>query len=135
MNLNNLYNFKNPVKHFLDINSIRLPENISSFSLSKLSWTEPFKFRVKKKADKYRILKMPNILNFVVAYEHFKDSPNFEDIQDIDPLHKRLSANIDTGDFVSGEYDRQLEEDFERLCIYDYLLKIDIKEYYGRVYT
>lgn len=49
-------------------------------------------------------------------------------------LVKRLSANIETGDFVSGEYDKQLEEDFERLCVYDNLLKLDIKEYYGRIY-
>ncbi|MBR8644256.1 hypothetical protein KEH51_05230 [[Brevibacterium] frigoritolerans] len=78
---------------------------------------------------------MPNILNFAAAYEHFKDLSHFTTIQDMDPFHKRLSANIDTGDFVSGEYDRQLEEDFNRLCIYDHLLKMDIKEYYGRVYT
>ncbi|MDA2597294.1 hypothetical protein PDQ40_16650 [Bacillus cereus group sp. Bc061] len=135
MKLNNLYNFKNAVKHFLDIDLLELPTDISSLGISKLSWVEPFNFRVKKQEDTYRTLKMPNILNFVVAYEHFKDLSNFDTIQNLDPLHKRLSANIDTGDFVSGEYDRQLEEDFNRLCIYDQLLKMDIKEYYGRIYT
>lgn len=135
MLLNNLYNFKNAVKHFLDIDALKLPSDISSFDINNLSWVEPFNFRVKKQGDKYRTLKMPNILNFVAAYEHFKDLANFDLIQNLDPLHKRLSANIDTGDFVSGEYDKQLEEDFHRLCIYDYLLKIDIKEYYGRIYT
>lgn len=133
--LNNMYNFKNPVKHFIDIDLFIFPENISSFEIEKLSWTKPLNFRVKKQDDKYRILKIPNILNFVVAYEHYKSSPNFYSIQSMDPKHKRLSANIDTGDFTSGEYDRQLEEDFEKLCIYDYLLKVDIKEYYGRIYT
>lgn len=78
---------------------------------------------------------MPNILNFARAYEEFKDMPNFTSVQSMDYAHKRLSANIETGDFASGEYDRQLEEDFERLCIYDNLIKMDIKEYYGRVYT
>lgn len=78
---------------------------------------------------------MPNILNFRASYEHFKDLSNFESIQSIDYEHKRLSANIETGDFESGEFDRQLENDFERLCIYDVLLKVDIKEYYGRIYT
>jgi len=135
MKLNNLYNFKNPVKNFLNIDNIKLPNDISSFALEKLCWVEPINFRVKKKDDKYRTLKMPNILNFVSAYEHFKDMPNFDNIQNLDPSCKRLSANIDTGDFKSGEYDRQLEDDFEKLCVYDNLLKIDIKEYYGRIYT
>ena len=48
---------------------------------------------------------------------------------------KRLSANIDTGDFSGGEYDRQLERDFNNLCIYDNLIRLDVKEYYGRIYT
>lgn len=135
MKLNNLYNFKNPVKNFLDIDRMKLPHNVSLFDLEKLCWVEPINFRVKKRDNKYRTLKMPNILNFVCAYNHFKDMPDFNSIQSIDPLHKRLSANIETGDFVSGEYEKQLEEDFERLCIYDNLLKVDIKEYYGRVYT
>lgn len=135
MKLNNLYNFKNAVKHFLDVDALKMPEDISSYGINNLIWADPFNFRVKKQEDKYRTLKMPNILNFVVAYEHFKDLQKFDAIQNLDPVHKRLSANIETGDFVSGEYDRQLEEDFNRLCIYDQLIKMDIKEYYGRIYT
>ncbi|TRZ39233.1 hypothetical protein CEQ21_07645 (plasmid) [Niallia circulans] len=134
MILNNLYNFKNPVKNFLDIDSMKFPEDISNFDIKNLSWAEPVNFRVKKK-NKHRTLKMPNILNFVAAYEHFKDISSFGSIQDMDPSHKRLSANIETGDFLSGEYERHLEEDFNRLCIYDQLIKMDIKEYYGRIYT
>lgn len=133
--MNNLYNFKNSIKHFINIDSLNFPDDISHFELKKLSWTKPFNFRIKKQDDKCRTLNIPNILNFVAAYEHFKDLPYFDNIQGMDPAHKRLSANIDTGDFISGEYDRQLGEDFEKLCIYDYLLKIDIKEYYGRIYT
>ncbi|ART75079.1 hypothetical protein B4U37_03020 [Sutcliffiella horikoshii] len=135
MKLNNLYNFKNSVKHFLDFDSLKFPEDISEIDISKLSWVEPFNFRVKKQEDKHRTLKMPNVLNFMAAYEHFKDIRYFDSIQEMDPLHKRLSASINTGDFVSGEYDRHLEEDFNKLCVYDHLLKVDIKEYYGRVYT
>lgn len=135
MKLNNLYNFKNPIKNFLNIDSIIFPEDINNYSIKNLCWTRPIKFRVKKSDDKYRTLKMPNILNFRASYEHFKDLSNFESIQSIDYEHKRLSANIETGDFESGEFDRQLENDFERLCIYDVLLKVDIKEYYGRIYT
>lgn len=132
---NNLYNFKNPIKHFLAMDSIDFSETTGEYNIKDLCWTTPIKFRVKKNDDKYRTLKMPNILNFKASYEHFKDLPNFESIKDIDIVHKRLSANVETGDFKSGEFDKQLENDFEKLCIYDVLLKVDIKEYYGRIYT
>lgn len=135
MKLNNLYNFKNSVKFFFDIDSIKLPVDIASFDIKNICWAEPFNFRVKKQDDKYRTIKMPNILNFTRAHEHFKDLSDFYTIQKLDVTHKRLSANISTGDFATGEYDRHLEEDFNRLCIYDNLLKMDIKEYYGRIYT
>lgn len=135
MNLNNLYNFKNSVKNFLDIDNMDYPEDIQGVSIDKLAWTEPINFRVRKENDKYRTLKMPNILNFVSAYEVFKDMPQFTNIQELDIEHKRLSANVETGDFASGEYDRQLELDFNELCIYDNLIKLDVKEYYGRIYT
>lgn len=135
MNLDNLYNFKNPIRHFVDIKSLEISEDISTFEIKNVSWTKPFKFRVRKQEDKFRTLKIPNILNFIVAYEKFKDNTHFENIQEINPNHQRISANIETGDFVSGEYDKHLQKDFERLCIYDYLLKVDIKEYYGRIYT
>lgn len=135
MEHNNLYNFKNPVKHFLNIDQLQLPNNISNYQINKLSWVEPIVFRIKKQEDAYRTLKMPNILNFFCAYEHFKDMSNFNNIKAIDPVHKRLTANIKTGDFISGEYDIQLEEDFERLCIYDNLIRLDIKDFYGRIYT
>lgn len=134
MKLNNLYNFKNPVKHFIDIDSLIFLDAPSSLELQDLGWVAPINFRVKKQDDKPRTLKMPNILNFVCSYEHFKDLSNFDDIKNIDFNHKRLSANIDTGDFSSGEYDYQLESDFERLSIYDNLIRVDIKEYYGRIY-
>ena len=135
MELNNLYNFKNPVKHFLNIDSIKYNATVFSQNINELSWAEPIIFRVKKQENGYRTIRIPNIFNFICAYEHFKDMPNFEDIGHIDPSHKRLSANIETGDFVSGEYDRQLEEDLEKLCIFDNLLKLDIKDCYGRIYT
>ncbi|AET66627.1 hypothetical protein Desor_0951 [Desulfosporosinus orientis DSM 765] len=133
MDINNYYNFKNPVRHFLNINKVRSPR-IDGFELKDLSWTEPIKFRVRKQDDKYRTLKMPNILNFLCSYERFKDSTNFLDIWNID-THKRLVPNLETGDFATGIYDEQLESDFQQLCIYDNLLKLDIKSYYGRIYT
>lgn len=135
MKLNNLYNFKNSVKNFLNIDNMIFPCNISTFDINQLCWVETINFRIRKHDDQYRTLKMPNILNFICAYEYYKNMPEFESIQDMDVDYKRLSANIETGDFVSGEYDWQLEKDFENLCIYDNLIKLDIKEYYGRIYT
>ncbi|TQR30205.1 hypothetical protein [Brevibacillus brevis] len=135
MELNNAYNFKNPVKHFLDVDSLKFPVDVSAMEIKNLCWVEPFSFRVKKQDDTYRTLKMPNILNFACAYEQFKHLPNFDNVKMLDVLHKRLSTNIVTGDFISGEYEKQLEDDFERLCVYDNLIRMDIKEYYGRIYT
>lgn len=127
-----VYNFKNPIRHFIDVDSIWTPTGIS---VEQLSWSQPVKFRIKKNDEKYRTLKIPNIVNFIAAYEHYKNVTNFTNIGGINPSHNRLSANLDTGDFVSGEYDRRLQEDLERLCTYDYLVRIDIAEYYGRIYT
>ncbi|MGL4451788.1 MAG: hypothetical protein ACRCTZ_11415 [Sarcina sp.] len=135
MNLNNLYNFKNSIRHFVNINNVIFPEDISNFDKTDLVWSEPFNFRIRKIDDKYRMLKLPNVLNFRRAYEEFVKLDNFDDIQSMDSGFKRLSANMDTGDFTEGEYDKQLEIDFERLSIYDNMIKIDIKEYYGRIYT
>lgn len=135
LELNNIYNFKNPVRHFLNIDNLIFPTDITTFEINRLVWTEPFSFRIYKGDDKYRTLKMPNILNLVAAYYYYRDLPEFETIQNMDLDHKRLSANIDTGDFISGEYDIQLEDDFNNLCVYDNLIQLDIKEYYGRIYT
>ncbi|MCW6110143.1 hypothetical protein [Clostridium sporogenes] len=134
MEINNFYNFKNTVRHFLNINSIIYPDRFDEVDIKDLCWTEPVNFRVRKEADKYRILKMPNILNFLCAYKRFKSSEHFLDICTID-IHKRLVPNLVTGDFAAGVYDEQLERDFQELCIYDNLLKLDIKGYYERIYT
>lgn len=133
-NINNLYNFKNTIKYFINIKDLKFSK-ISALNLESLSWTTPFKFRIRKNEDMKRTLEVPNILNFLVAYNKLKGLPGFNTIYELDPNHKRLTANVDTGDFISGEYDRQMEEDYNKLCVYDILLKLDIKEYYGRIYT
>lgn len=135
MSLYNLYNFKNPIRYFFNLENVYFPEDIEAFSIDSLDWTEPIRFRVKKQNDTFRTLKIPNVLNFVAAYHHFKSFSCFDNVQAMDPIHKRMSTNLETGDFITGEYDRQLENDFENLCIYDNLVKLDIKEYYGRIYT
>lgn len=132
---NNLYNFKNTIRHFININSLIYPDDIASFDISKLAWSTPFKYRIRKTSDSFRTLKIPNILVFAAAYEKMKDLPFFDNPTDMDESHKRLSVNVDAGEFTIGSFESCLKQDFERLCIYDYLLRIDIKEFYGRVYT
>lgn len=131
--LNNYYNFKNPIRHFVNINNVNFPENIENIGLKELSWTEPLKFRIRKNENDFRTLKMPNFLNFAALFFKIKDQTNFYDISSID-LHKRMHPNLITGDFKSNSYSMNLEKDFDCLCIYDNLIKIDIKSYYGRLY-
>ena len=83
-NLNNLYNFKNPIRHFLNIDNIILPNDLDDIDLSGLCWTSPIKFRIRKDEKSYRVLKFPNILNFLCALREFKEMDHFYDIQDID---------------------------------------------------
>lgn len=132
-NLNNLYNFKNPIRHFFNIDNIILPNNLDDIDLNGISWTSPIKFRIRKDEKSYRVLKFPNILNFLCALREFKEMDNFYDIQDIDE-RKRVNPNIQTGDFKSNNFSEKLENDFNSLCIFDYLIRLDIKSFYGRLY-
>ena len=50
MNLNNLYNFKNTIRHFINIDNLSYPSDISSFDTSNLCWTTPITYRIKKTA-------------------------------------------------------------------------------------
>ena len=132
-NLNNLYNFKNPIRHFLNIDNIILPNDLDDIDLSGLCWTSPIKFRIRKDEKSYRVLKFPNILNFLCALREFKEMDHFYDIQDIDE-RKRVKPNIETGDFKSNNFSEKLENDFNSLCIFDNLIRLDIKSFYGRLY-
>lgn len=134
-NYNNFYNFKNTIRHFININSLIFPDDIGNINLNKLAWTVPFKYRVRKDTDAFRTLKIPNILTFVAAYEKMKVLPSFDNPTNLDENHKRLSVNVRTGEFSIGSFEDSLKKDFEKLCIYDHLMRIDIKEFYGRVYT
>ena len=135
VNYNNFYNFKNTIRHFVNINSLIYPDDIGEFDISKLAWSAPFKYRVRKASDSFRTLKIPNVLVFAAAYEKMKELPFFENPTKLDENHKRLSVNVNAGEFSIGSFEASLKEDFEKLCIYDCLLKIDIKEFYGRIYT
>lgn len=132
--MNNFYNFKNAIRHFICIDGIYFRFEDNEISIEKLSWTEPIRFRIRKENNKYRTLKIPNILNFICAYEKFKSYSNFTNTSNLDS-NKRLVPNVETGDFATGSYDFRLEEDFKLLSIYDNLIKLDIKSFYGRIYT
>lgn len=135
MSKNNLYNFKNPLRHFLNIDKVEFNEDLKDKDITKLSWSEPIKFRIWKSDEKYRVLKLPNILNFLNSIEVFKNYDNFLSPHKFDENHKRLIPNLKTGDFKAGVYDTQLENDFYLLSVYENLIKLDIKAYYERIYT
>lgn len=135
MDYNNIFNFKNPVKHFININHLTFPTAPNLINIESTCWTKPFKFRIQKESNSFRTLKIPNIIALTCAYEHLKTLPHFNDPQQLDINHKRLSARLNTGDFAVGEYDIHLGNDFNALCVYDNLIKLDIKEFYGRIYT
>lgn len=71
MEINNLYNFKNTVRHFINIDSLECGDDVDSFNIAELCWTMPIAFNVQKGHDKYRTLKIPNILNFARAYNYY----------------------------------------------------------------
>lgn len=131
--LKNIYNFKNPIRHFFNANNILFPDDIDEFTTTNLSWTAPIKFRIKKGDNEFRTLKFPNFLNFCALYLKLRNEQYFFDIHSIDN-HKRIEPNLETGDFVSNSYSNNLEKDFDLLCIYDNLIKIDIRSFYGRLY-
>lgn len=135
MAYNNIYNFKNPIRHFINIDNLKFDSAISTLDIENTCWTLPIKFRIQKDDKSFRTLKLPNILQLVCAYEHFKDFPEFINPQNLDSNYKRLLPEMSTGDFKIGTYDEQLENDFDNLCVYDNLLRLDIKEFYGRIYT
>lgn len=131
---NTIYNFKNPVRHFFDIDNL-IFRNPGVIDIEDTCWTVPVKFRVLKDESDFRTLKFPNILQLVIAYEHFKNFSEFTNPYELEPTHKRLNAQMDTGDFAIGSYEEQLQTDFNNLCVYDNLLRLDIKDFYGRIYT
>lgn len=133
VDLKNIYNFKNPIRHFINVDNVIYPDNIADLTTNELSWTEPIRFRIRKGENDFRTLKFPNFLNFCSLYLKIRDESNFLSIDKIDD-HKRMNPNITTGDFKSNSYSINLENDFELLCIYDNLIKVDIKSFYGRLY-
>lgn len=69
MRFNYYYNFKNTIRFFMDIEQIIF----SSVDINKNSWSAPFNFRIKKDDNAFRTLKIPNIYNFKLAYDYYKN--------------------------------------------------------------
>ncbi len=132
-NLNNLYNFKNPIRHFFNLDKIKF-ENLESLKFKDLGWTEPIKFNIFKTENSQRTLSFPNILNFYVLLKKLETLPNFKDIPNMS-TKKRVSPDLELGEFAILSYDEAIQRDFFNLTKYDKLLMLDIKSFYGRIYT
>ena len=109
-NYNNLYNFKNTIRHFVDIDLMEVPSDIDQYDTRRLAWTCPFKYRVRKGDNSFRTLKIPNVFTFAAAYEKLKDFPDFNNITKLDQAHKRLAVNIDAGEFKIGSFEENLKK-------------------------
>lgn len=133
-NINNIYNFKNTIRHFINIENVKYPQREEVLEIKKLQWTKPINFRIKKDGGGYRTLKLPNILNFKNSFNYYKDLPDFKNTSYMND-NKRLVPNINIGEFETGIFSDRLQQDLENLCIYDNLIRLDIKSYYGRIYT
>ena len=132
-NLDNLYNFKNPIRHFFNLKNIKF-DNLDSLGFGDLCWTVPVKFKVFKTEDSQRVISFPNILNFYHAIRLFEDEPNFRCIEKISSK-KRVSPDLDIGEFSAFSYYDSIRRDIFNLTKYDKLLVLDIKSFYGRIYT
>lgn len=69
MRLNYYYNFKNTIRFFMNIEQM----DFSSVVNDKKSWSAPFIFRIKKDNCSFRKLQIPNIYNFKLAYDYYKN--------------------------------------------------------------
>lgn len=130
---NSVYMFKNPIRHFLNVENIIYP---SELEIGLLSWTRPANFTIRKSYEKddFRILKLPNMLNFFNLYLKIKKDKRFYKIQTISE-NSRMKVNLKTGDFKAFSYKEDLEIDLLKLAEFDLLLKLDIKSFYESIYT
>ena len=132
-NLNYLYNFKNPIRHFFNLDNV-LFDNLETLNFTDLCWTAPAKFKVFKTEESQRTISFPNILNFYHAIKVFEAESNFYSIDRISS-RKRVSPDLDIGEFSAFSYYDSVKRDVFNIIKYDKLLVLDIKSFYGRVYT
>lgn len=137
MRLNYYYNFKNNIRFFINIEKMLFDEH--DLSYDNISWANPFKFRIKKDADSFRTLKIPNIYNFKAAYDIYKNELamirlDFEQLENLDP-HKRMMISYELGEFKTNSYSENQLIDYNYLVKYDRLIRVDIKSFYQNIYT
>ena len=136
MRLNYYYNFKNPIRFFINIESL----DFTNIDISKHSWSSPFVFRIRKDENSFRTLSIPNIYNFYSACAYYnsklpKSNFNLENLELLDKNHNRMSISYETGDFLEKSYDDWLQKDYFNLIKFDVLLRYDIKSFYESIYT
>lgn len=136
MRLNYYYNFKNPIRFFINIENL----NFANIDILKHSWSSPFVFRIRKDENSFRTLSIPNIYNFYGAYTYYnselqKSGFDLENLEQLDKNHNRMSISYKTGDFLEKSYDYWLQKDYFNLIKFDVLLRYDIKSFYESIYT
>ncbi len=132
-NFNNLYNFKNPIRHFFNMDHIKF-DNSENLKFDDLVWTTPVKFKIFKTEDSLRTICFPNILNYYHAIKNFETENNFYHIKGLSNK-KRVSPDLKTGEFSVMSYYESVQKDTFNLTKYDKLFIMDIKSFYGRIYT
>ncbi len=135
MRLNYLYNFKNTIRFFMNIEDL----DYSDVDLGHISWTKPFNFRIRKDDNSFRTLRIPNIYNFKAAYDYYEANihdGNF-DLNNLEGLdsNKRMEISYELGEFKEKSYDKWQQIDYNMLIKYDLLLRYDIKSFYDNIYT
>ena len=132
-NFNNMYMFKNPIRHFLNLDNVSFSDS-ENISFEELCWTSPIKFKIFKTVDTQRSISLPNILNYYHAIKAFSGERNFFMIKK-ESSKKRVSPDLQTGDFLAFSYYNAIQNDAFNLTKYDVLMVLDIKSFYGRIYT
>lgn len=130
---NNLYNFKNPIRHFFNLDNVKF-DNSKNLTYEDLVWTSPIKFKIFKTEEELRTISFPNILNYYHALKCFELETDFYDIKHLS-VKKRVSPDLNTGEFSVFSYYKAIQKDSYNLTKYDKLLILDIKNFYGRIYT
>mgnify|MGYP000772318239 CR=1 FL=1 len=132
-NFNNLYNFKNPIRHFFNLDNFNF-DNSEDLKFEDLTWTLPVKFKIFKTEDSLRTISFPNILNYYHAVKNFESEDNYFNIKQLS-AKKRVSPDLTTGEFSVMSYYKCVQTDMFNLTKYDKLMIMDIKSFYGRIYT
>jgi hypothetical protein len=127
--------FKNPIRHFIDINKFKNLLDYSKLNDRILSWSVPINFPIRKHYGKedLRMLDFPNIVNFYTLCNKLENETTFPEISD--NCFTRMILNLETGDFPSVVYKWFVEKDLEYLVEYEYLVILDIKSFYSSINT